>query len=566
MKFTRCVLVLAAAILAFAGVSNAQTISYLATGASALFLELGQAATTLGDTGCAWSQSSTPSVVVLDKRTKGGSTSEQGNVWIAWGPGSGSCASPSGSYDIYAEMSLDSVIGNRCYFEVDSTGIPGCEWSVTIAAGTAGSSLLSPYGTGGNNGTGAETPIPQAIITALNGAHTFVAAADTRPEDDLFATKRMFTACSSTLNREPYNQTVYETTGLGYETSTSNVGVPVLSSFSATTFHVLNYAITGKDPFTGKAVPAYTVSTVGAQPIVVTASPISANGLGSANDISTFTLALFYEGVVGRSSDVPGVTATNPVTVLVREPLSGTYNAFEYSVPNSSQFKTTQDANNCNSSGLVNTNPLNVGSANGAVAGASRKRVIGTGEMTKELQAATTDTLGYFFWSAANAKKFTTSNGKYLTVNGVDPLQNSYSGGLFPNGQTGMPPLSNVTFANLNSGDYPVWSALRLVSQSPTPAGVSDVISAAQTLTSTQSDFITLANLKVWHSHFGLKAINVTTAANGNGITAPNDLCPVSGALTEQGGDAGGANVLFQSNKDFCTDYSNVDGLVNKNN
>ena len=81
------------------------------------------------------------------------------------------------------------------------------------------------------------------------------------------------------------------------------------------------------------------------------------------------------------------------------------------------QFKSSQDANNCNGA-AAKSNPLNIASAVGKVPGAARKRVIGTGEMVATLQAATTDTLGYFFWSAGNASNL--SNAKYLTVNGID--------------------------------------------------------------------------------------------------------------------------------------------------
>jgi hypothetical protein len=559
MKFMKYLLVLTLAVFAMAGVSNAQTVAFLATGSSALFLELGQAALSYSATGtpCGWSASSNADIVVQDQRTSP-STNEQGNVWIAWGAGSGSCAAPAGSYNIYAYMSLDSVLGDRCFFEVDSSGVAGCTWSVTVAAGTTGAGLLAPYPSSG------ETAIPASVIGALNGLHTFAAGTDIRPEDAKFATQRMFTPCTSTIYREPYNQTVYETPGLGY--GSGNVGTSVESDFSSKTFHVLQFNITGDDPISGIAVPAYSVSTVGAQPIVITVSPTPAGGtgIGAASDINGFTLALFLEGVLGRSTDLVGPSTTNPVTVLVREPLSGTYNTLEYSVPNSSQFKTSQDANNCASSGLVKSNPLDLASANGAVTGAARRRVIGTSEMVAELEAATTDTLGYFFWSAANAAGFSATTGKYLTVNGVDPLQNSYSGGVFPSQAGGT--LGNVTFANLNSGDYPIWSALRIVSNSPAPAGVTNLIAAAQTLTSTQSDFITLANLKVWHSHFNLYGVNVFNEANGTSITTPSDLCPTSGAAAEGGGDAGGTNVTVIANRDFCSDYGSKIGLVNKNN
>jgi hypothetical protein len=560
MKFMKYLLVLALALSALASVSNAQTVAFLGSGSSALFLELGQAAVTSSTTGtsCAWTANSASTIVVEDQRTSP-STNEQGAVWIAWSPGSGgTCTAPVAPYNIYAYMSLDSVLGDRCFFEVDSSGTNGCTWSVSVAALTAGAGLLSPYPSAG------DTPIPQVIITALNGAHNNAAGTDIRPEDAKFATQRMFTPCTSTIYREPYNQTVYETPGLGY--GSGNVGTSVESSFSTKTFHVLQFNITGTDPISGNTVPAYTVSTVGAQPVMVTVSPAGGTGLGAATDIQGFTLALFLEGVLGRSTDLVGPTSTNPVTVLVREPLSGTYNTMEFSIPNGSQFKTSQDANNCTSAGLVKSNPFDLASANGAVSGAARRRVIGTSEMVATLQAATTDTLGYFFWSAANAANFTSANGKYLTVNGVDPIANSYSvtGGVFPTQAASN--LGNVTFANLNSGDYPIWSALRIVSGSPTPAGVTNLISAAQTLTSTQSDFITLANLKVWHSHFNIYGVNVFNEANGAGINTPGDLCPTTGAAAEGGGDAGGTNVTVIANRNFCSDYGSTIGLVNKNN
>jgi len=558
MKFMKYMLALAIALFAMTSNSNAQaTLSFVGGGSSALALELGQAASTLADTGCLWTGASSSSILARDARTAT-PTDEKGNIWIAWGPGSGTCNSPAGSYHIYSYMTLDSVVGDRCFFEVDSSGTPGCVQVLTVAANTAGGNLL----TDGTNFMDDPGGLAANVIAALNGAHFNIAGTDIRPEDAKFAVNRMFTPCTSVIQREPYNQTVYQTSGLGYETGTPNVGSAVLSAFSSKSFNVLQFNITGNDPFTGKAVPAYTVSTVGAQPIVVSVSPAGGTGIGAASDINGFTLALFVQGVLGRATDLSGPTSANGVTTLIREPLSGTYNTFEYSIPNSSQFKTTQEAANCAASGLAKTNPLNVASANGQVSGAARKRVIGTGEMVATLQAASTDTLGYWFWSAANAQNFTSSNGKYLKVNGVDPLQDSYTGGVIPTGAS----LANVTFSNLNSGAYPIWSALRIVSNSASAAGAAAVIAGAQTLNSTQSDFIPLSKLKVWHSHFNIYGANVFNEANGATINTSGDLCGTAGAKAEGGGDAGGTNVLKQANHDFCADYGNQIGLVNKNN
>jgi hypothetical protein len=91
---------------------------------------------------------------------------------------------------------------------------------------------------------------------------------------------------------------------------------------------------------------------------------------------------------------------------------------------------------------------------------------------------------------------------------------------------------------------------------------VTNLISAAQTLNTTQFDFVTLANLKVWHSHYYMNAINVNFAANGPTIGASGDLC--SGGNAENGGDAGGSNILKVNNANFCTDFGNTFGLTLK--
>jgi hypothetical protein len=264
------------------------------------------------------------------------------------------------------------------------------------------------------------------------------------------------------------------------------------------------------------------------------------------------------------------------VTALIREPLSGTYNVFEYSVPNSNEFKTSQDVSNCTGSGstaTVNQNPMHIPSANGFVAGATRTRALGTGQVVNALKTASNDTLGYFFWSAGNAGGFTATNGKYLTVNGVDPILDSYGDscvttaglapGQLPNSAVGG--LGCVTFKNLNLGDYAIWSALRIVSLSPVPPGVSNLITGAQSVSATAPDFIPLASLKVWKSHYNMFAIGITNNNNGNTVNpvTPGDLCPASGG--EGGGDAGAMTISIHGNSDFCTDFGATIGINDKN-
>lgn len=566
MKYMKYLLVLAFAMFATVQHANAQaSIQILGGGSSALFLELGQAAFNgAGSGACLWTNSGDPTIFAQDNRPSTAKT-DTGKIWIVWTPGTGSCNSPTGAYNIWSYMSLDSVVGDRCYFGVDSSGIPGCTQQITIAAGTAGANLL------GSGFADTSTGISGTVETALNGQHFFVAGTDILPLDAKFATYRMLQPCGTAIFRQAFDQQLRQVYGLGY--GPGPVGTDIQSFYSTPTFHVMDFNITGNDPIqTSEPVPAYTVVTVGAQPIIVGVSPnvtVSGhNGINLATDIPGFVLANFYDGTLGRANDVTTAAANWAVTTLVREPLSGTYNVFEYSAINNSQVHTSQDGNNC-SGGAVSSNPMDLVSMNGKTGGgganAFRRRVIGTSEMTKQLNlgSASDDRLGYFFWSAGNASG--KANIKYVTYNGVDPLQNSYSNGALPgSGAAGDPGLGAVTFQNLNNGDYAIWSALRLVSRSPYLTAVNSLITALQALTSTQHDMITLANLNVWHSHYYLPVIGSNVAANGNTINTANDLC--AGGLAETGGDAGGANILKQANLDFCSDFSNNTGLINKTN
>jgi hypothetical protein len=591
MKLMKYVIALAIAFCISANVSHAAgtgTIQYLASGSSALFLELGQAAATLPDTTdpttahCYWSiNDGSGNVAARDDRAQipagVAHTDEVGKIWIAWGSAAGgTCLNPLAPYNIYAEMSLDSVIGDRCFF-MSSAGGVGCIQILTEAMNTPGGNLL---------GLGAETNLPLDVINTLNGARMQEAATDIRPEDAKFASARMFVTCNTPFLRNPYIQTSYQTYGLGYQApapAVAGIGVDIQSETNlGISFHVYDFNISGGDPLTGNGLGAhgtYAVSVVGAQPIIVVVSPNDgvAGRLATANDINFSTLSEYMVGHYGRTSDLTGDTAhVLPVTALIREPLSGTYNTFEYSIPNSNEYKNSQDAQNCTGTGgTVLQNPLDFPSANGAVTGAVRKRAIGTGEVTGALKAATTDTIGYFFWSAGNAAGFTAAHGKYLTVNGVDPLLDSYGSsggvaytpGVLP--QAGaiapLPPLSAVTFKNLNLGDYAAWSALRIVSVSPVPPGVTNLIAAAQTLNSTASDFIPLSSLKVWKSHYNMFSIGVTNNNNGETVNpaTPGDLCP--GSAGEGGGDAGAITISIRGNNDFCTDFVTPIGINDKN-
>jgi hypothetical protein len=608
MKLIKHVLALAFLFCVTANISHAQgTIQYLGTGSPSLFIELGQAAATLPDTmdstgrHCYFTWGPDGASAYDDRESDSYNNPFRGPVWVAWGTAAGgTCASPVAPFNVYVEMSSDSMAGNRCFFAVDYSGIGGCRFEIDAGIGTTpGNPVTSggacipsaPCSLLGPQPTYNDTPIPQALLNTLDTPvhHFFAAATDFRPEDAKFAIARMFTACGAPFTRNPYIQTSYQTYGLGYQGygGAGNVGegfpiVGYVGSYGR--YPVWDFNISGNDPRTGQSLAAagranYTVSTVGAQPIVVVVSPNDgvAGRLASANDIMSSTLSEYFFGGYGRTSDLTGDTVNeHPVTTLIPEPVSGTYSTFEYSVPNSNEFKASQDVNNCTGSGstaTANLNPLDAPSANGLVPGAFRVRAIeagdipghlGSSEVTGALQAATTDTIGYFFWNAANAAGFTSTKGKYLTVNGVDPLKNAYTDGVLP-GADAAHPLTDVTFKNLNLGDYAIWSPLRIVSLSPVPAGVTRLIAAAQTVPATAADFIPLSSLRIWKSHYNMLGIGVSNNNNGQTVNpaTPGDLCP--GSTGEGGGDVGAMTISIHGNSDFCTDFATPIGINDKN-
>jgi hypothetical protein len=561
------------------GVKNrAANVMFLGGGSSAMFRELGQAAQSspLTGTPCVWTYSvqtamQTQLALAQDNRPVllgNLPISEYGDIWVTWNPGTGTCAAPAGNFDVYAYTSLDSVVGVKCYFEVDSLDDRhGCIQSLTVPPGTAGENKLC-------NPTapcvyGPDTPIPASIINSLHNQHWTAVGTDIMPEDAKYAVLRMFTPCNQWMWRQPYDTILRQTFGLGYQLTQSGIGTPVKSAVSNAQFNLLDFNFQGNDPINvTKPVRPYSVTNLGAKPILIVVSPAGGTGIGTATDIPTFVLTNFQDGTLGRARDLLGPTdQTAIITTLINEPLSGPYNVMEYSVTNSSQFHSSQDIWNCEPGGAVQSNGMKLLATDGVVP-AYRVRALGTDEMISQIQAASPSDqrMGYFYWSAANAASFTASNGKYLTVNGVDPIQDVYTDGVLP-GVDAAHPIANVTFKGLNSGDYPIWSVLRILSMNPTPIGVTALVTAAQAINAAQHNFVAPADLNVWHSHYYLPAVLSNTAANGTTINTPGDLCaPLGNALPELGGDAGGSTILKQANFDFCVDYRNPTGLISKTN
>jgi hypothetical protein len=517
---------IAMALAAFTVTGHAQTVVFNAIGSSAQFLEAGLAAgsaTTASPAGlgatCVWSKSSanTGAVEATDPTT---SQAESGNAWIAWTPGTGgTCATPATNSQIYAFLQTDSTVGVRCYFNKCTMG------AATSPAGTSSDGLI--FGTSG------EVALSSTVWNKLNSLAVNVAATDIRPEDAAFATLRATTGCGNAIAGSSY-------LGLGYTSG----GTPIKSEYSSSTFHVTS--------FTFDASSSFAVTPVGAAPIVVFVNPKNTSGFGTSSftNIARADLAKFLDGTFGKTNDgTTGITGSFPTTVLIREPLSGTYNTMEYAGPNTTTRFTSQDVGlnqvstqkNCSGTSPLE-NPLNFESNDDTTA--NRNRVIGTGQMvsvalnlTNPLNTKTPqtpDTLAYAFWSVGNFAASTSTNAKYLKVDGVDPIETSYvTHGVIPTTTSTFP---DVTFSNINNGTYPIWSLLRLVSATPAPAAVSKMAAVEQKFISStvRPDFVAFTSLTKLHSHF-----------TPPGITYPTSSTPNNGGScgTEAGGDVGG--VIF---------------------
>jgi hypothetical protein len=442
---------------------------------------------------------------------------ETGNVWIAWD----NSFSPK---KVCSYIAVDSIIGQQLFFAV-----PASTFNILFPAGTAGDNLIP---------TLVDTPIPQAVINVLEGKPFNAAPTDIRPEDALFEETRVL----SPLDTVHYN-------GLGY--GPGPVGTPILSAFSTKSSTPAIYALSGTDPITGQAIPAHKVLDVGVQVVVYIVNGQQGSGANSGHfgDSTSFfnvnrrDLTSALNGGYPYTKDLTSVPgqATVSLNVVLREPLSGTYTVTEFNIPRNSETNSTQELGVNPATGQGTTcpaqpcgNPLFL--SNG---GGWRKRAIGNGEEVAEIGTATSgDALGYAFWSVGNLGGQSPAI-RYLAVDGVDPINLSYVDGTLPTCSAPCPGI--VSFANVASGNYPVWSTLRLVTKTPVPAGVTALVTTAQDqVVNIYPDFLPLSAMGVLRSHYKQSGV---FGANGS-----KGAC----TATEAGGDVGGAVLTIQGDQDYC--------------
>ncbi len=513
---------------------------------------------------------------------------EPGNIWVAWD----NSTSPS---LVCAYFVVDSVVGLRLYFAQgtngDNGGVQG-NGVLRFTTGSAASNLIAGF-------TDTDATVPSAVAALINEKHFNVAFTDVRPEDGQYANARASASVASG--------------GFGYNTAGAACGPnPVLSSFTATNAQVCAFAVDGVDPVSGLAIPTYQTLTLGAAPEVIFLNNngnMGASGCTFPTNILSKTTAKLFSGQAGSSQSVFGSGVCNAIlSVIQREPTSGTYNTFEFQIPHARDGNSgdTQEINGGGMSPIVGnppsgacftppvafpttltcTNPMNLSSGLNSV----RYRAIGTGEMVKAVNGGTApatppnpDRIGYTFYSLGTFFSAANANVRYLTLQGVDGLYNAYdTGGAFGTCSGSINASGGSTFQcttklpsmnNVANGNYRVWSAYRWATAVPAPTIVSSLLTAAtdqahyalanpassgiscsSCVIKAIADFIPPQDLKVFRSHYPISGHDAN-----NGTSGPSAFCAADQTAPhciEEGGDMAG--VAFQVITDVS--YYNLTG------
>jgi len=448
---------------------------------------------------------------------------DSATVWVMWDTAT--------NCNVYAYYTEDSAVGVKDFLAFSKITVGGKSYSVQAAYGVLTSDLTDTNFSGTECNTGdpvqncatgkvgglpdTDTQLPSSVYVALSGTNSIpanqppnaplaycgvnpskagsgsycyfnAAGTDIRPEDALYATTRALTTKNATLTGLGYNNAACGGSG----TSPGKFGCPIFDSFAQNkTFNVLSFKLSGSDPLGSGTIPATTAFNVGAAPLLVIVGnqdTTAGSGFGDTSvapytfhDINRQVLAEVFQGRLHCTTDLltTGASVGSPIQAVLREPLSGTYNGFEFTAvrtllgsgnPFTSAPSATAAKSNADSGQEEGNDPIaNQGGsgcpANGATAPTAscgdplyfqtgstsgcgqglKLRAIGTGEEVPAVvnhygAPAVSDGIGYSFWSFGNLAPLATGCGSstnqntyngacnfighYLTVDGIDPL------------------------------------------------------------------------------------------------------------------------------------------------
>jgi hypothetical protein len=540
---TLCVLALAIAL----PVANAVTVKVQAVGSSGVFQSIGVAAFNdlsggHGGGGHIWTaKGACPDggncASIHDSRS-GSIKDESGNVWVVW---------DATASNVWTYVTVDTIVGNRAYFATPRAQLVLDSCAKASVNTCPGQNLISSTVLGGSSD---DANIPDAVFNAVNNLAFTALVTELRPEDAAQEQKRVV----GTLNTTTL-------AGLGYGTGPNTlVGTPIQSAFDSAVANPVAFKIKGTDPFTKKAIPAYSQQNLGAYPVVWIANRKNASGLGLVSggkfvytDLSdkknsvaskSYLLQKLYGGADAKNGCgtffINSAFPNLPITLELREPLSGTMTTAEFD-----EFRNLGNTTNSQEKGVgqptsnTSANPLNKACSPSGVG--TKVRGIGTGEVLKGNGKGTggvlntLDSIAYFFWSFANGSPFkgAPSSFGYFTLDGVDPLNATYVDGTIPSCTAPCPAPINTSYPHLRDGTYRAWTIVRVIDAAAGDANVDDLVTHAQDdVNSVEPDFVSWNatpdgdnGMTHYRSHYtsdGILGVNSETA---------ND---------EAGGDVGG--------------------------
>jgi hypothetical protein len=326
-----------AAIVAAVPAASAQKVHFLSAGASAMYQGVGVAAYNdlalgiLSSTQCTgtgitckafhWTLASNAADAVAND-TRAAIPGEPGNVWVVWvtctTAGPATCPTytdAAGTSDIWAQISLDSVVSVRELLGRNSAGQAATLELPTSLASTTGANKISHSLFSDNSSD--QAGLPADVQAALNGTQFTAALTDIRPEDALQATLRVLGNCPSsgcnTDNVQPAqangcpnadvevpttyppcsDPTYVQSYTLGYGPAvwslpgpypnSNQVGTQIQDSFAGPTATPVGFSLPGfNDPFSGSAVPTtIQVFPIGESPVILITNRTNAQGLGA---------------------------------------------------------------------------------------------------------------------------------------------------------------------------------------------------------------------------------------------------------------------------------------------
>jgi hypothetical protein len=571
MKSLFAVLVLAA-IAGIVPMAQAQTVKVVIAGSSAMWQTMALGAYNSGTSivsggGATGHWTSASNKVNLTDTRPSPVNVDPGTMWVVWD----SAAAPGPNVWVY--LKVDSVVGVRCYFAQPHCNVSGASADIT----TSGSNQISTTLWGDGSSDSSMPAAVAALFTSPTSQLVNVAATDIRPEDAAFAECRVN---SQLGNGTPGSGDGVD--GLGYGTKnpgicpvkadpqSAKVGSPITSGLTGSTSaaNVLAFNISGTDPFSGTTIPTPTTTSVGAAPIVF----MIERDKGQLTNLANATETQLQDVFSGTNCDASAFgLSSGAINIFLREPLSGTMNTTEATVFRRPTVPASQGVLGESQELHVGThNPLK-GQAGTCLAGSgARYRAIGTGEAVSGVQhsgdgtkvSTVSDGIGYAFFSYGNVNAIAGStNYGYITLNGIDPIFQSYGSTIDPGQPTNsgvLPKASNLppscggnfpcsehsiwsngfSFPNLRNGTYRAWSLLRVVSSGTPNTNAKALITASQKyVVNTVPDYVPAATvagttdlgLKLVRSHYQQKDGN-----GGNIGSAPIN----TGA--DKGGDMGG--------------------------